>query len=106
MPSRTKLMHNVITGASGQLGNQIAEQLVAQGETVRAIVRPNANVSFLQKLNVEIVACDYADSQALEQAVTGAKIVYHCAARVSDWGPWYVFKGEIVDVAARVLEAC
>jgi nucleoside-diphosphate-sugar epimerase len=32
--------------------------------------------------------------------------VYHCAARVGDWGPWRVFQREIIDATANLLNAC
>src|SRR5262245_50913477 len=99
-------MLNVITGASGQLGSHIAQQLAAREEPVRAVVRPGADTSFLKQLGVEIIPCDYAQGPALRQALEGAAVVYHCAARVSDWGPWGQFAAEVVNVARNVLDAC
>jgi nucleoside-diphosphate-sugar epimerase len=99
-------MQNVITGASGQLGSHIAEQLAARGEAVRALVRADSDTSFLKRLAVEIVTCDFGDATALQQALSGADVVYHCAARVSDWGPWQLFHDEIVEVGRRVLAGC
>lgn len=99
-------MLNVITGATGQVGSHIVEQLVAQGNHVRAVVRPGSDTAFLDELAVEKVACDYQEPQSLHNALAGANVVYHCAARVSDWGPWAVFQKEVVDVARNVLNAC
>src|SRR5262249_39080681 len=64
------------------------------------------DTAFLKKLGIEIVPCEYGDAQALQKAFSDAKVAYHCAARVSDWGPWRVFQAEIVDVAGCVLQAC
>lgn len=100
----TKL--NVITGATGQLGSHIAEQLVERGERVRALVRPTSNTSFLQGLGVEVVVGDVHDAGSLQGACEGADIVYHCAARVSDWGPWSEFERETVTATSNVLAAC
>ncbi len=97
---------NVITGATGLLGSHIAEQLIAQGERVRAIVRPTADPTFLKSLGAELVVSDYNDPQTLQSAFGGADIVYHTAARVGEWGPRRQFQEEIVDVAARVFDAC
>jgi len=97
---------NVITGASGLLGSHIAEQLVARGERVRALIRPTSNTSFLNRLGVELVQGSLQDPQSLVRAVAGANIVYHCAARVSDWGPWQLFQTESVDGTRNLVEAC
>jgi nucleoside-diphosphate-sugar epimerase len=97
---------NVITGATGQLGSHIAEQLVERGEKVRVPVRPGAGTAFLESLRAEVVPVDYQDVPSLRGAMAGADVVYHCAARVSDWGPWRLFQAEAVDVARNVLDAC
>ena len=97
---------NVITGATGQLGSHIAEQLIQHGERVRAPVRPGADTAFLEALGVEVLPVDYQDVASLRATIAGAELVYHCAARVSDWGPWRVFQAEAIDVARNVLDAC
>jgi len=40
---------NLVTGATGQLGSHIVEQLRASGESVRALVRPGRDLAFLQQ---------------------------------------------------------
>jgi nucleoside-diphosphate-sugar epimerase len=97
---------NVITGATGLLGSHVAEQLVGRGERVRALVRPASDVTFLRALGVELVEGDLAQPETLPRAVAGADVVYHCAARVGDWGPWRRFKAEIIDATANLLGAC
>lgn len=97
---------NVITGATGQLGSHIAEQLRTAGERVRAVVRPGRDTSFLQKIGVELMPGDLAEPGSIRQAVDGADIVYHCAARVSDWGPWQTFESEAVASARNLVDAC
>jgi nucleoside-diphosphate-sugar epimerase len=97
---------NVITGATGQLGSHIAEQLRASSEPVRALVRPGSDASFLRQIGVEIAAGDLADASSLRQALAGANTVYHCAARVSDWGPWKVFEQEAVTGTRNLVDAC
>jgi nucleoside-diphosphate-sugar epimerase len=97
---------NVITGATGLLGSHIAENLVARGERVRALVRPSSNAAFLKKLGVEMMTGDLNDPQSIRQAVSGAAIVYHCAARVGDWGPWEQYQAETVTATHNLVEAC
>src|SRR5438093_8723483 len=88
---------HVITGATGLLGSHLAEQLIARGERVRALVRPSSDTSFLRSLGVELADGDLNDPDSLRRAVTGADVVYHCAARVGDWGPWRAFQRDIID---------
>ena len=93
---------SVVTGASGFLGSHIVEQLVAHGERVRAVVRLSrapfsGAAAFLKRLGVEIANAELADRPALRKAVAGAAIVYHCAARVTDWGPWRAFKADTIE---------
>jgi nucleoside-diphosphate-sugar epimerase len=97
---------NVVTGATGLLGSHIAEQLRERGERVRALVRPTSDTTFLRQLGVELVVGDLTEPNGLERAVGGADVVYHCAARVGDWGPWRVFEREVIDATANLLDAC
>ncbi len=96
---------NVVTGATGQLGSHIAEQLRAAGETVRALVRSPDKAEFLRGKGVEIVVGDLRDPAAVRRALAGADIVYHCAAHVSDWGPWSAFE-QAVAGTRNLVEAC
>jgi nucleoside-diphosphate-sugar epimerase len=97
---------NVLTGATGLLGSHIAEQLVERGEKIRALVRPTSDTTFLRRLGAELVTGDLADTASLRRAVAGADVVYHCAAKVGDWGAWRIFQSLVVDATANVLEAC
>jgi nucleoside-diphosphate-sugar epimerase len=97
---------NVITGATGLLGSHIAEQLVANGERVRALVRADSDTALLQKLGVELATGDLSDPASLPKAMQGADVVYHCAARVGDWGPWPAFREGVIDATGNLLDAC
>jgi nucleoside-diphosphate-sugar epimerase len=97
---------NVVTGARGLLGSHLAEQLVARGERVRALVRPAGDTDFLRKLGVELAVGDLGEPRSVERAVAGADVVFHCAARVGDWGPWSRYLADTVDATRNLLEAC
>lgn len=97
---------NLVTGATGQLGSHITEQLRAAGERVRALVRPGRDTSFLREQGAEIIEGDLLDAAAVRRAATGTRIVYHCAAKVSDWGPWPEFEEQTVLATRHVVEAC
>ena len=97
---------NVVTGATGLLGSHIAERLRERGERVRALVRPTSDTAFLRSLGVELIAGDLTEPDSLPRVVENADVVYHCAARVGDWGPWHAFQREVIDATANLLDAC
>jgi nucleoside-diphosphate-sugar epimerase len=97
---------NLITGATGLLGSHIAEQLVARGETVRALARPGSDTRHLQPLGVDLLEGDLQKPESLPRAVAGADVVYHCAARVGEWGPWRQYQEQIIDATANLFAAC
>jgi nucleoside-diphosphate-sugar epimerase len=97
---------NLVTGATGLLGSYIAEALCGRGEKVRALVRPSSDVAFLRSLGVELVEGDLLIPPSLSKAVEGADIVYHCAARVGNWGTKKEFRTDIVDSTRNLLQAC
>lgn len=103
MPS-TKI--NLVTGATGQLGSHIVEQLRSVGEVVRVLVRPGRDVTFLQRVGAELIEGDLRDPTAVGRAVKGVGVVYHCAAKVSDWGPWREFEEEAVTATRNIVTAC
>ncbi|MFQ5590189.1 MAG: NAD-dependent epimerase/dehydratase family protein [Phycisphaerae bacterium] len=95
----------LVTGATGLLGSHIAEQLRLRDVPVRALCRPTGDTAFLRGLGVEIVLGDLTDCESLRQACTGVDCVYHCAARVGDWGPWHLFRQTTIDGTRHLLEA-
>jgi uncharacterized protein YbjT (DUF2867 family) len=67
-------MRILVVGASGLLGSEVCERLVARGQRVRALVRSTSNpdrVSRLRALGVELVIGDLKDPKSLENACQG-----------------------------------
>jgi len=96
---------NLVTGATGLLGSHIVEQLHKRGEQVRVLVRPGADVKFLDSLGVQKVYGDLSDHDALKKAVEGVKVVYHSAAKVGDWGKWDEFQKITIDGSENLISA-
>jgi nucleoside-diphosphate-sugar epimerase len=97
---------NAVTGATGLLGSHLVEQLAERGERLRALVRPTSDTAFLRERGVELSIGDLHNPQSLRRFVDGADIVYHCAAKVGDWGPWQLYQREVIDATANLLDAC
>jgi uncharacterized protein YbjT (DUF2867 family) len=65
-----------ITGASGHIGSQAADLLLAQGEKVRVIGRSAAKLQRLVDKGAEAAVGDLKDSAFLTRAFTGATAVF------------------------------
>lgn len=72
-----------VTGGSGHLGANLVRALLERGEAVRALEHPDHDNRGLDGLDVERVAGDVRDLDALRRAVDGCARVYHAAAVVS-----------------------
>ena len=67
-----------VAGANGDLGGRIVQALVAQGATVRALVRPGLNEdehSVIKALGAAVVAGDPSDVEGMARACAGASCV-------------------------------
>lgn len=96
----------VVTGASGLLGSYITEILAARGRSVRALARESSDVSLLGKLDVELLQGDLTDPEFAARAIQGAEVVFHCAGRITNWGPWKDFELGNIEVTKNVANAC
>lgn len=72
-------MRAVVLGASGFFGSHVVEQLAESGHSVRALVRPGSDRSFLDALEVAVRPIDYSDA-SLVDAMGEADAVYNCTA--------------------------
>lgn len=70
----------LITGATGFVGNHLAERLISEGWKVRALVRPTSDTARLEQLGAELHPGDLSDVAAMRAAADGADTVYHLAA--------------------------
>jgi uncharacterized protein YbjT (DUF2867 family) len=66
----------VITGATGNTGNEVAKKLLARGEQVRVVGRSAKRLEPLVKKGAEAFVADFTDAGALTKAFSGAKAVY------------------------------
>jgi dihydroflavonol-4-reductase len=69
-----------LTGATGMIGSNIAEQLVERGDAVRALVRAGSETGPLEAFGVEVVRGDITDPDAVLRAADGCEYVVHSAA--------------------------
>jgi len=74
---------NLVTGATGHIGNVLVRKLIAAGEAVRVLILPGEDTSPLQGLPVEKVTGDVLDPPSLRKAMRGVTRVFHLAGIIS-----------------------
>jgi nucleoside-diphosphate-sugar epimerase len=95
-----------ITGATGFVGSHVAEACAARGLAVRTLARPTSDTSLLERLGATVFRGDLTDAGLVREAVAGADVVIHCAAKVGDWGPVAEYRRVNVEALRGLLEAC
>ncbi|MBS4015733.1 MAG: NAD-dependent epimerase/dehydratase family protein [Candidatus Latescibacteria bacterium] len=74
-------MANVlVTGANGFVGSHMTEALLQNGYQVRALVRKNADLQWIENLPIEICYGAIADNKSLDNALDNIDYVIHIAA--------------------------
>jgi nucleoside-diphosphate-sugar epimerase len=74
---------NLVTGATGHIGNVLTRLLLDRGEVVRAMIMPGEDITPLKNLQVEIIEADVLDYQSLLKAFEHINVVYHLAGIIS-----------------------
>lgn len=89
----------LVTGAAGKTGRTIIRMLIAQGKTVRALVRRPEQVQPIKELGTqEVVVGDVRSQATVDQAVRGVQAIYHICPNLS---PDEVAIGQAMITAAR-----
>lgn len=110
-------MKALVTGAGGFIGSHLVEALLAEGHSVRALVRYNSQGSHGHladlrpdlRAGLEVCLGDVTDAFSMHALVAGCDVVYHLAALI---GIPYSYRAPASYVATNttgtlhVLEAC
>jgi uncharacterized protein YbjT (DUF2867 family) len=67
-----------VTGITGKVGNQIARSLLAQGQTVRAVVRNRAKGEEWAALGCEVSVARISDADPISELI---RTIPHCPSR-------------------------
>jgi NAD dependent epimerase/dehydratase len=107
----------LVTGAGGFIGSHLTEELVRQGEEVRAFVRYNSRdeKGFLEDLpkelqsQIEVIPGDLKDPDGVRKAVKGCAKIFHLGALIaipySYVHPFNFVQTNIIGTA-NLLNAC
>jgi predicted dehydrogenase/nucleoside-diphosphate-sugar epimerase len=70
----------LVTGATGSIGGRLVEKLVIEHQAqVRVLVHNLSNLSRISRLPVSVYQGDVTDFEAVDRAVQGCDVVFHCA---------------------------
>ncbi|PKL35697.1 MAG: hypothetical protein CVV44_19390 [Spirochaetae bacterium HGW-Spirochaetae-1] len=97
-------MKALVTGATGFIGSVLVRELVRQGHAVRALAMISEDTGMLEKIGVEIRRGDLTGKETLRGLCDGIDTIFHCAARVTDWGTGKQFYRAIYDTTANLLD--
>jgi 2-alkyl-3-oxoalkanoate reductase len=95
----------LVTGATGQVGSQIVEQLARAGWAVRGLSRSDASDRAIVALGGEPARGDVLDRSSLIGAAKGADVVFHTAAAITVGGGWESYRKVNIDGTAFVIDA-
>jgi dihydroflavonol-4-reductase len=74
---------NLVTGATGHIGNVLVRKLLSLNEAVRVLILPGEDTSPLQGLPLERVNGDVLEPSSLRDAMRGVTRVFHLAGVIS-----------------------
>ena len=92
-----------VTGGSGFVGSNLIHELLARGHTVKALLRPGADVRALASAQFERVTGDLFDPELLRHAMEGCDWCFHVAASYHLWLPDYAPMYETNVAGTRVV---
>jgi nucleoside-diphosphate-sugar epimerase len=98
-------MRVFITGATGLLGRAIAAHLIEQGHRVVALVRPQADATFLRDIGADLKVGSLTEIGSDSSAFDGCDGLVHAAALVSPAAGWDEYERVNVDGTRAVFHA-
>src|SRR5690349_8076065 len=84
---KEKTLETLITGGTGLVGHHLVTALQKRGDTVRALVLPSENTSWLEERGVKIYRGNICDPDTLTAPMQGVDTVFHLAALQGQWVP-------------------
>ena len=106
LPPSALIMKVFVTGATGFIGASLVRELIEEGYSVKALVRPASNRRNLAGLDLEIWEGDLHDCASLMRGLEGCDTLYHAAADYRLWArcPSEIYKTNI-DGTRNIMEA-
>jgi nucleoside-diphosphate-sugar epimerase len=99
------MARSLVTGASGFIGKQLVDALLACGDDVRCLVRSTSVVEPLRQLGAELVIGDVNQPATLPAALSGVNVVYHLAGLTKAFG-FAAYRRVNEEGVRHMAEAC
>lgn len=96
-------MRALVTGATGFIGSRLVRELARQGMEVRCLALPGEPVDHIRNYTGDIRRGDLSEPQSLKDLFRGIGLVFHLAARVTDWGTREAFYRPILGGTRNLL---
>jgi NAD(P)H dehydrogenase (quinone) len=94
-----------ITGITGKVGGTLARALLADGRSVRAVVREARKASGWAALGCDVAIADLEDEARLTAVFTGAEAVFILPPSEFDPQPGYPEAKRVIDAVVAALKA-
>lgn len=94
----------VVTGATGNTGKVVAEQLLKQGKKVRAVGRSADRLQTLAAKGAEAFVADITDPEAITRAFTGAEAIYAMIPPNVATDDLYAYEDQVIEALAGAIE--
>lgn len=94
----------VVTGATGNTGKVVAEQLLKQGKKVRAVGRSADRLQTLAAKGAEPFVADITDPEAITRAFTGAEAIYAMIPPNVATDDLYAYEDQVIEALAGAIE--
>ena len=102
-------MNCFVTGASGFIGANLVHELLAQGHSVKVLVRRGSDLRGLEGAQIEKVEGDLSNGARLRKAMSGCEWCFHVAASyhlwLRDYRPMYAANVEGTRTVIRAAAA-
>lgn len=98
-------MRALVTGASGFIGSNLVDRLLAEGAEVKCLIRPRSNLTWLSSPHLTLVPGDFHNSASLAPAVADVDVVFHVAGATRAARRAGYFLGNL-EATCNLLQAC
>jgi 2-alkyl-3-oxoalkanoate reductase len=99
-------LNYLVTGATGFIGNAIANALKERNKNVYGLIRQAEQAQVLQMANLDYRMGDIREKSSLKSAFKDIHVVIHSAGLVTDWGRSEDFIQTNLHGTQNVLEVC
>ena len=96
----------LITGATGNNGQELVRQLIALGQPIRALVRNPEEANGIKGPNVELAVGDFDRTETLDTALRNidkAFLLTPAAERFVQWQVAFIEAAQLSDAVPRLL---